>query len=738
MQPIDPRDSVDFPAYWSVLKRRWLPATLVVGSIFGLATAATMVQKPVYEAEGKLLFNKQNRVSSLAGLASQAPELGGLTQANNPLDTEAELIRSIPAVKRAIATLDLKDAQGKALSVQEVIKRLQVKGIRGTDVMALSYRSTNPDEAAKVINFLMRNYLESNVRSNRAEATAAREFISKQLPEVESRVRGAEVALRRFKEQNNVVALEEEAKQAVTEIGSLSSQIVEAQAKLSEASSRSLSLQSQMRLTPAEAVDLSSLSQSSGVQSVLVEYQKVQDELAVQRTRYQEGHPEIVALASKEAALRQQLDKRVGQATGTGAPVTEQNLQVSKLKQDLTGDLVKLESERQGLANRVAVLSSAAAIYQRRTSVIPQLEQSQRELERRLQVARSTYEELLKRLQDVQVVENQNVGNARIVSDASAPTEPISPRVLLNLLLGGTLGLLAGIAVVVLLEYADKSIKTVDEAKNLMGLPVLGMIPKLDRKGKAHQGKVAGGDGVSELPVRDNPHSPASAAYEMLQATLGFTVTDKPLKVVTVSSAVPAEGKSFVSANLAVATAQVGRRVLLIDGDMRRPRQHEIWDLPNFQGLSDVLVGQADYRKAVREVLINLDVLTAGTLPPNAGALLDSQRIVSLIAELMDDYDFIIIDTPPLTVAADSLMLNKLTDGLLLVARPGVVDSSALNLAKTRIQQSGQPVLGMVVNGVISQNESYSYHYYASRYYGRPNAIAASRSKKNLLNLPKT
>jgi polysaccharide biosynthesis transport protein len=735
MQPIhDPRDHVDFTAYFSVLKRRWLPTSLVLASVFGLSATATFIQKPIYESEGKLLFDKKDKASSLTGLLGQANELSSLTQAGNPLDTEAELVRSVPAAKNAIATLGLKDEKGKALKVDAFLKRLKVKSIRGTDVMAVSYQSVNPDEAAKVVDFLMQHYIESNIRSNRAGATAAREFISKQLPEVESRVQASEAALRQFKEQNRVVALEEESKNAVAQLGNISEQIVQAQSQLADTSSRAVALQGKLGLDAAAGVELSSLSQSKSVQTSLEEYQKVQDELAVKRTRYQDEHPEIVALVAKEAALQQQLSLRVGQAAPGTSAAEGQNLQFSQMKQQITADLVKVESERQGLQNRVAVLSNAATVYQQRMSVLPQLEQTQRQLERRLQVARSTYEELLKRLQDIQVAENQNVGNARVVADAEIPEIPISPRILLNLLLGGTMGVLLAIATVLLLEARDKSIKTVDEAKQLLGLPILGTIPQLGRKGKESTAAP-----VSELPARDNPHSAASAAYEMLQATLGFTTTDKPLKVVTISSAVPTEGKSFVSANLGVAMAQVGKRVLLIDADMRRPRQQNIWQLPNFQGLSDVLVGQADYRKAATEVLINLDVLTAGTIPPNPGALLESQRIAALIAEVSDDYDLVIIDTPPLTVAADGLMLGKLADGMVLVVRPGTVDSNALNFAKNRIIQAGQTMLGMVVNGVIATNESaYSHHYHYQHYYGKSTtpSIEANSTSKRKLRIP--
>ena len=694
MQSLSPdtQESLNFQGYWLSLKRRWLPFVLVAGSVLGFAALATSLQKPIYEAEGQLLLSKTDRVSSLTDIANQVKDISGLTQTSSPLDTEAVLIQSLPNIEKTIASLHLKNKDGQPLDSDQFKQSLKVKTIRGTDVLTISYRSSKPTEAAAVVNTLMQHYLENNIRVNRTATVAARDFIRHQLPEIEARVKAAEADLRQFKEANRVVALEEEAKFAVKGTSDLADAITRSKADLADATSRSMALQQQLGLSPAQAIAFTTLNQSVAVQKALVEYQQVQDQLAVQRTRYRPEHPEIIVLLRKEAALKQQLEARIAQVLQGSGTVTNQDLQITSLKQAITQDLVKAEAERSGLASRAAVLNQAMTNYRSRTSVLPQLEQQQRELERRLQIARSTYEQLLKRLQEVELAENQNIGNVRIVSSGRVPQKAVASSKHLSLALGGVMGILAGALTALMLDAIDKSVKTADEAQKLAGYPLLGIIPIMS-------GKNGNRDERMTLTARDNPCSFIGNSFEMLQTSLGFTVSDQPLQVILVASAVSGEGKSFIAANLAIATAQMGRRVLLIDADMRQPSQHRIWQQMNLKGLSDILVDQANFPEIISSPYANLDILTSGTTPPNPIALIDSKRLASLIKSVTEAYDFIIFDTPALTLAPDALTLGKLVDGILFVVRPGVADSASVKQAKTLLAQSGQRVLGMVVNG---------------------------------------
>lgn len=704
---------INLEKYWLILKRRWLTTTVVIGSVFGLTGLVTFSQKPVYQAHGKLLLKQQSGSSSLTGLSQNVGELNGLTNTSNPIETEAEVIRSNPLIKETIDRVQLRGKNGKPLEINAFLTNLNVTGVQGTDVMEISYKSGDPEQAAAVVNYLMSAYLENNIEVNRADVTAAKKFLRKQLPQIEDRVVRAEAALRRFKDANQVVSLQEEAKVGVEALKELTAEIARVQGQLEGTKSRSKGLQNQLELTSKQAANLTSLSQSSGVQQMLTEYQKVQGELAVARTRLTEQHPTVINLINEEQALKEQLEKRVVNTLGTRVSISDKNLQIGELKQTLTAQLIQSEVEKLALEQQVGVLRKTFLTYNARMKALPRLEQSQQALQRKLQVAQSTYQQVLKQLQEVEVVEQQQLGNARIVSQALVPQDSISPKIKINLILGGFLGVLLGTGAALLMEIIDTVVRDIEQAKRLLGLPLLGTIPLVGEKNKKNKSIWQGRE---ELLVLNNPYSPVNRAFEMLQANLSFTVSDKELRVIAVTSSCPNEGKSFVCANLAVAISQLGKRVLLIDGDMRRPRQHKIWQLPNFSGLSNILVNQAQLPLSVQEALVTLDVLTVGQLPPNPVAILDSQRMATVVKEAAANYDFVIIDTPALTAVADALVIAKFVDGVLMVVRPGEVETGAVRTAKSALAQSRVNVLGMIVNGV-SGGSSYGGNYSSSCYY---------------------
>ncbi|MBX9255131.1 polysaccharide biosynthesis tyrosine autokinase [Desmonostoc muscorum CCALA 125] len=722
---MESRESIDLDLsrYLSILKRWWIPGVSVFVATVILSATATKFIKPAYEAEGKLLFKTRPfkvAGSSLVPSYSEGAESGdlkSLVATQNPISTQMEVITSPDLLQQTIDKLQLKDDEGKPLEVEALQKSLTLKIIGGTDVLRISYGSSDPEEAATVINTIMSLYLENDILTNRSEAGATRQFMAKQLPKTQAAVNNAEVALRIFKQKYRIADLSEETKSAVSIIGNLDNEINTVQAQLDEVNAQTNELRQKVNLNSQQALAVSALSQSPAVQGILTQLQDVDRQLATERSRFQDDNPAIVNLEAKKANLKSLLQQQIPQTIGNQTEVPQNLLQIGELRQNLIQNFLQSEVQRLGLAKRLSSLYNSRSSYQQRVKVIPQLVQNQRELERKLEVAESTYQTLLKKVQELQLVENTNTPSSRIIAQALVPKEPVKTTKIIVLAVGVMLGLFFATTTILFLGMRDRSLKTLKEVRDIFRYTLLGIIPLSVKKVRSSYSRAE--LITQKIAVRDTPHSLTSEMYRMIQANLKFLSSDKVLKTIVVTSAVPKEGKSTVSANLAAAIAQLGRKVLLIDADMRVPSQHHLWELTNTVGLSEVLVDQAEFDIAVSKVMDNLDVLTAGVRPPNPLALLDSTRMASLIDNFSSryHYDFVIIDAPPLLLAADALTLSQMTDGILLVARPGVIDSNSGKAAQEMLERSNYNVLGLVVNGIIDKNESNSYLSHGHEYF---------------------
>jgi capsular exopolysaccharide synthesis family protein len=705
---------LNWQEYLRVLRRRWLPASIVFVGVVGAIAFLTSTAKPIYEAEGKLLLKRLSSTSSLTGVGEKIGELGAIDEKTTPLDTEAEIIITPGIIEKAIVKLDLKDSQGETLKVSQFLKNVGVSKVKSADILTISYQDRDPEKAAKIVNTIMSAYLENNIQSNRQEAISARKFIELELPQAEAKLRQIETQLRQFKEKNQFFNLEDDAKSTTALLDDLQKQLAKAQSDLADVNIRIQAIKSQLNLRPEQAIDRLSISQSPAVQSLLRELEQVESELAIQRTRFTDDNPIIVALKNKQSSLKKLLQSKVGNSFNPQQVSGSNNLEFGEIKQQLARDLIALESTKLGLVNQIATLSRIRNSYQQRLNLLPSLEQTKRELESNLQAEQSSYSLLLQKYQEIRLAENQNIGNARIISFATSPDKPVDSRKLLYLVTGGFLGSILAVAVALLLEATDKSIKNIDEAKKVFGYPLLGVIPDL---GKSEKYGVRDKEtSYPQIVLKTAPRSPLNELYWMLQANLKFLSSDKQLQVIVVTSCLPKEGKSTISANLSVAMAQAGHKVLLIDADLHFPTQHQIWELGNELGLSHVIVGQAESEMVFKRVMPNLDVLPAGVVPPNPIVIIDSQRMASLIEKCAQNYEFIIIDAPPLNAATDTRALGRMADGILFVVRPAAIDINAAIMAKEILQQPGQNVLGMVVNGVTPDKGSHSY-YYLQGYY---------------------
>jgi capsular exopolysaccharide synthesis family protein len=728
-------EDIDFGKYWLVLKRHWIPAGGVFLLVLLLTAIAVALQKPVYEAQGKILFRKRDTTSALLTEGTgKIGELESLNQQNTPVDTEAEVLRSIPLIEKTIAALNLKDKDGKPLDPEKALKSLTAKAIKGTDVLLVSYKSADPKESADFVNQLIKTYLDSNILVNRTETTAAREFITQQLPRTEAELRQAEINLRNFKEQNGVVGLKAESEAIINSIAASNNQIATVQAQLSSTSAQINELYQKLRLGPDEAMSLSALRQSPGVQKALSDLQQLESQLAVQHTRYQDSSPVIIKLQEKRASLKALLENRIHQLIGDQRQIPS-NIESKETEPVLTDklieNLINNEVARMGLSNQLNSLAKSQRLYQERANALPQIEQKLQELERKVETSKSNYELLVKRFQDVQIAENQNVGNARVVAGAIVPDKPVASKKKLILLGGFIAGGLLFVMTAFVLDLADPSVKTAKELREIFGYPWLGLLP-LTQKPIDDLGVYTSGFHVG------SSSSLVGEAYRMLYSNLKFLSPNQPLRAIVITSSISKEGKSTVSANLALCASQLGQKVLLVDADLHHPVQHCFWNLTNAIGLSELLVNSAIVKEAIQPIQENLNVLSSGAIPLNPLAIIDSRQMANLIKEFSLNYDLVIFDTPPLTLVSDTLVLSKMVDGILLVARPGVVDVASAGGAKELLMQSKQEILGLAINGALEENETAGYFRH-SKIYHKTATDSESRSNlsKRLLALNK-
>ncbi len=723
-------ENIQFYNYWCAFKRRWLPALTVFGAVVGLTYLYLSSKTPIYNAQGQFLF-KQDKTSSLIGL-----DAGEALNSQNErfLETEAGIIRSTPILQKALARIN-ENFQETPLKLEDLQQGLGIANIEGTDIMQVTYASNDPEIAALVVNQLMNVYVNNNFLSNRAATISAGSFIGTQLPKVKANVYHADVAVQRFKEKHKITDLGQAREAVAGNIERTGAQIDAVEAQLSDLNSRSKGFQNKLAMSPQQAMDTGSLSQSPAVQGVLKELQELQRKLADARSLYQEGHPIIAQFKDKEAQLNKLLKSQAAQVLQGQNVKTNDKYQVGEIQEELIANLIKLEVDRLGLVTQKATLSSQQALYQRKAASLPELEQQQQELERELSAAQSTYETLLKSLQEIKVKENQTVGDVRIIEYADIPAEPINASHKSAMAAGSIAGILIAAAIVYLLELTDKKIKTVKEARELFEYRLLSVIPLFNNKNKTGSSVAKTSEASKwKLPVIENPRSAISESYRLLQANLKFPDLDKALRVIVVTSSVPGEGKSTTCANLAAVIAQSDYGVLIIDADFRHPSQHHIWQISNKTGLMNVIAQKSSLsRTVIQTVRKNIDVLTAGVSNSDQDILLDSRSMAALIKQCPRQYEYVIIDTPPLVIAADATILGKIADGLVLVTRPGIADSINSKLVKQRMDQSEQNILGIVINGVLPENEPCSYYHARDNYQESGSRKRTSNSKKNWL-----
>jgi capsular exopolysaccharide synthesis family protein len=691
----------------SILRKHWLIAAASFTGIAGIFMLTAALQAPRYIAAGTLQFQQAfSAKAKLQGSKSSSglPNVDDL--ATRALETEIEILRSTPITQSVIAKLRLTDSQGSALGYREFGRNLAIKLSKSSNLLDVMYEDSDPGRASAVVNLLMATYLQVKAQSQQARAITVQKNLGQQLSKVEHRLQQAEGALRQFKGLNRIIALKDEATAAVAVLSNLQQRAAELQAQALNLETQSMVLQRYLKMDSPQAMLATVLGQSADVQVALKNLQQQEAQLAIAQIQLATEHPAVVQLQRQVSTLQQILQMRVAQTLNDSKLRSTSQLLASTVQQQLISDLIRLEANRLGLISQVQGLKDAQAVYQRRVAVMPQLEQQQRRLERDLDTTQATYTFLQAQLRELQSTSNQGLSSAQILATALVPDRPVATNTWFYGITGMVAGSVCAGLAVTLRAALNHSVQTVREAQALFQVPVLGIIPALKKTSQRLPNRQTIGELIPAIALRDLPTSAASEAFRMLQSNLEFIESESRPRVIVVTSSVAEEGKSTVAANLAVAIAQSGRKVLLVDANLRGPFQHRIWRLPNTFGLSDVLSKQMDPRKAARKVMVTLDVMTTGAVASTRVALLHSQRMLALIKHFAAVYDYVIFDTPALDASADASTLGRLADGMLLVVAPGIVNTDNAAFPKEILAQGGHRVLGMVVNNITNQQDA--------------------------------
>jgi capsular exopolysaccharide synthesis family protein len=687
-----------------VLKRRSLPALVSFAAVIGGAIAYLEITPHQYESSARLMLDdKSVSVSDLGRNLTQLPS--GVPGGPNPLADEAELIKSNSVLKVALTNIaphfNGNSPQSK-LTVEDLSKGLKVKIVPATNILELSYQSKDPRLAAQVPNAIAQAVVDESQASIRREAANVRKFLETEaLPEARKRLETTEAAESKYRHASGIVSFDQQTNSLVNSLASVADQERALSAQLKEVQARDASLR---QVTDAKAINSAYATVRGGQDAQLKElrdkYTEAETKLIEARTHFTEDHPVVQGLVAQRDALHKLYVEQLSRVSPNGnqsiAPNTVAGDQIS---QDLNSKLILNEVERKAIEKKLNVVQAERANLQTKLAQLPLKQQPLTELSRKRQEAADSVKLLQSKYEEARIAEAQQIGNVQMIEQAQIPTTPTSPKKKAVLAIAIAFGTVLATGVVLLLEVLDNTLHDASEAEELLKLPLLGVLPRLPAKTLflAQSQRFLDNVGLVE-------------PYRMLFKTLEFRGPEQ-LRLVVVSSTISGEGKSVVASHLAAVAAMLSWRTLIIDADLRRPVQHTLFNLPPQPGVTDVIDKDLSLLDAVQPTDIeNLDVLTCGELHSRPSQLLESVAMKALMEEASQEYDLVIIDTPPLGACADAASLSRHSDGIVLVTRPSFTLKEALSKTVAELTQNRIPVLGVVVNGMTDSIEKHYRH----------------------------
>ncbi|BAY77787.1 lipopolysaccharide biosynthesis [Nostoc linckia NIES-25] len=681
-----------------VLKRRSWPAVATFVAVIGGAVAYLVFAPSLYRASAQLILD--DRRVSVSELGRDLTQVSaGVPGGPSPLAEQAELVKSVPILERSLAKV-FPVSQSK-LTTKKFSKGLRVKIVPATNILVINYQAQDPILAANLVNAVSQTMVEESAEQIRKEAANVRKFLEKEVPLARRRLEQAEVVENKYKQATGLISFADQSKSLVDSLATLEDQEGALFAQLQETRSRDASLR---EITTTKSLGNAYASirggQDEQLQKLRTKLADLQTQIATTRLRFTENHPSLILLLQQQQALNALYNRELASLAPGDRAISRNHVASDPLSQDLTSQLIGNQIESLALENKLKVVQSLKANLQARLAQLPIQQQPLTVLTRQQEEAAASLKLLQSKLEEARIAEAQLVGNIRIIEEAKPPTSPSFPKPALVLAVAIVVGSVCAVGVVLLLEATDNTIHDTSEAEEILTkIPMLGTLPSLPTRAlnlEAAQGFL---DDIALVEP-----------YRMLLKTLEFR-SSKKLRSIVISSTKSGEGKSLVVSHLAAVCAMLSRRTLIIDADLHRPMQHKLFNLPAKPGLSDAIAEQRSLLDVVQIGDIeNLSLLTSGESHPRPSQLLESEGMKSLIADATENYDFVIIDTPPLSVSADAATLGRYTNGIVMITRPSFTLKDFLKKAVSELTQNRIPILGVVVNGMAVQTEK-SYRY---------------------------
>ena len=692
--------------YWPILLRhKWTILSAVVVALV-MGTVIAFSTTPIYEAVGRIVINREG--AETAGLKnSDAGASDSYDDYMVAMDTQTHVLQSDAIAKLVISKLSLDsdaafagkgaaaassaadiEPHREAALVGKFHRSLQINSIPRTRLLEIRFSSPDPILAAKAVNSGIDTYIEQNYKTHLEATTRTSDWLTQQLSELQMKVQESQEKLVQYQKEHGILGIDEKENIITSKLDELNKQLTAAEGDR-------MQKESVYRLASSGDPDLlSNLDPSSPLVRLRSQEADLHRQLAQASVKFESSYPKVEELNNELGAVQADIKIEIARLA-------------AKYKKDYLTALEREKLLRASLENQKTEenqLNESAIEYSL--------------LKRDVESNRQLYEGLLQKLKEAGVMTGLRSSNVRIVDPASAPTAPATPNIPRNLLMSLLVGLAGGVSLAFILESRDNTVHSLEQAQMITSLPSLAVIPLAFRSSRALRQVKRRTQTAAASAAALHPKSQIAEAYRALRTSILLSRTGQSTKVLMVTSALPQEGKTTTSVNLAIVLAQRDARVLLIEGDMRRAGISQVFDFESDTGLSTVLGGNTVAQVAIRSVpgVPNLSVLPAGPVPLNPSEMLASPRMRDLLASLSSEFDYVIIDTPPVLSVTDAVLLSKLSDATLLVIRAGVTSKAALRRVYDVLAQVDAHIMGVILNAAdFHEPDAY---YYGSRYRG--------------------